>query len=210
MEYRDFVRMKNLIVSDGSQTQAVKPIKDCWKAASRWAAGNILLKNYPDFESIEKLKETSSFSVFLDRAIELCPVKGFNILRILKNNYDAGINLLNHDKDIRDMVVEIETISINDFLKPKLEFNDKYLTSSLAKIGVECNISKDKMVFKLFSREIVIDYEYKDKKFHISKASDNYGSPESFACLKGTSIGMKELRSILNCTFHTSYYLKTI
>lgn len=208
MEYRDFVRMKNLIVSGGSQTQAANVIKDFWKAAARWAAGNILLKNYPDFESIDTLKETSSFSAFLDRVLYLYP--GNNVLSILKRNYELGMNLLDHDENIRNMIGKIEKVNIDDFLKPTLKFDDKYLTSSLIKLGVDCSITEDKMVFKFADREIVIDYEYKDKKFYISKASDTYGNTENFAGLQGETIGMKELRSILNSTFHTNYYLKTI
>lgn len=202
--------MKNLIVSGGSQVQAAKPIKDYWKAAARWAAGNILLKNYPDFESIDTLRETSSFSAFLDRAIELPCLNGNPVLATLRRNYELGIDYLNQSKEVRDMIEEIEKVNVNDFLKPALKFDDKYLTSSLTKIGVECNFTENKMIFRFSTREIVIDYEYKDKKFHISKASDNCGNFESFAGLQGETIGMKELRSILNYTFHTSYYLKTI
>lgn len=210
MEYRDFVRMKNLIVSGGSQAQAANIIKDYWKAAARWAAGNILLKNYPDFESIDTLKETSSFLTFVDRVIYLCSLSGNNVLAILKRNYELGMNLLKGNPSIEDMIEEIDNVNVNDFLQPVLKFDDKYLTSSLTKIGVKSSITENKMVFKFSSREIIIDYEYKDNKFYILEVSDNCEDTENFAGLQGETLGIKELRSILNCTFHTSYFLKTI
>lgn len=210
MEYRDFVRMKNLIVSGGSQAQAANIIKDYWKAAARWAAGNILLKNYPDFESIDTLKETSSFSAFLDRTCMLSPFDEGTTLVTLKNSYGIGMDLLKGDPSIEGMIEEIEKINVNDFLKPALKFDDKYLTSSLTKIGVDCNITENKMVFKFFDREIIIDYEYKDNKFYISRASDNYEGTENFAGLQGETLGIKELRSILNYVLDTNYYLKKI
>ena len=210
MEYRDFVRMKNLIVSGGSQAQAANIIKDYWKAAARWAAGNILLKNYPDFESIDALKETSSFLTFVDRVIYLCSLSGNNVLAILKRNYELGMDLIKEDPSIESMIEEIDNVNVNDFLQPVLKFDDKYLTSSLTKIGVKSNITENKMVFKFSSREIVVNYEYKNNKFYTSEATDSWDDSKKCMRLTNKVLGMKELRAILNYLFKTDYYLGRI
>lgn len=210
MEYRDFVRMKNLIVSGGSQAQAANIIKDYWKAAARWAAGNILLKNYPDFESIDTLKETSSFLTFVDRVIYLCSLSGNNVLAILKRNYELGMDLIKEDPSIEDMIEEIDNVNVNDFLQPVLKFDDKYLTSSLTKIGVKSSITENKMIFKFSSREIVVNYEYKNNKFYTSEATDSWDDSKKCMRLTDKVLGMKELRAILNYLFKTDYYLGRI